>query len=561
MPRKISTTFILVLLMSLFAVTPVSAAKSYYAERFDVQIEIQENGSALVSETVEFQFIGDPFTFVFREISAASTDGLSFLEASMDGLPMSQGTQAGQVEVEQGDPLRVTWHFPPTSNRSHIFVVRYRAEGVIRTGDADSLIWRAIPEKHEYPIYHSTITLTFPPKARLIEEPTLEWNFDATWEEERIILSADDIAENEDLILTARFAPGSLTEAAPGWQTQLQQASAAASRALPIGFMAGMATLLLGGIGLLTYSRAQARDLNIPAVISTASPPSDLSPAIAGKLTGQGQTFMGTIFDLAQRGILEVRQEKGFLGAKTYMLVRKSQTALLQPYEQGLMDALFGPGESKINMNEIAPQLAIQSAPYEEQLEKDLLQRGWLDLERKHKRARLVASGMLVLILSILVCILSVIGAIASLSENPSWLPWLAALGGMSAGLLILSIPFLIYAGTYSSLTPAGEEQSARWKGFAEYLKRASKGREPAIRPDYFERYLAYAAVFGLGANWAKYFQNLGGVPLPVWFHAIAGSPGDFGAIVALMSASDAAGASAGVDGGGASGGGSSGAG
>ena len=85
---------------------------------------------------------------------------------------------------------------------------------------------------------------------------------------------------------------------------------------------------------------------------------------------------------------------------------------------------------------------------------------------------------------------------------------------------------------------------------------------EPAIRPDYFEKYLAYAAVFGLGANWAKYFQQLGGVPLPIWFHATVGSDGDFGAMVAVMSASDTAGANAGADGGaGASGGGSSGAG
>jgi hypothetical protein len=120
----------------------------------------------------------------------------------------------------------------------------------------------------------------------------------------------------------------------------------------------------------------------------------------------------------------------------------------------------------------------------------------------------------------------------------------------------------LVYGATYSQLTAAGEEQAARWKGFADYLKHVGKGREPAIRPDYFQKYLAYAAVFGLGASWAKYFQNLGGVPLPVWFHAMAGSNSDFGAIVAVMSASDSAGASAGGDGSaGASGGGASGAG
>jgi len=111
-------------------------------------------------------------------------------------------------------------------------------------------------------------------------------------------------------------------------------------------------------------------------------------------------------------------------------------------------------------------------------------------------------------------------------------------------------------------MTPAGEEQAARWKGFAAYLEQVSKEDAPAIRPDYFERYLPYAAVFGLGSHWAKYFQSLGGVPLPIWFHATAGGEADFSAIVAVMASSDTAGA--GGDGGasaGASGGGSSGAG
>jgi uncharacterized membrane protein len=139
----------------------------------------------------------------------------------------------------------------------------------------------------------------------------------------------------------------------------------------------------------------------------------------------------------------------------------------------------------------------------------------------------------------------------------------LAGLAGVGLGLFILSVALLIYAGSFSVLTPAGEEQAARWKGFAEYLKQVSKGREPAIRPDTFERYLSYAAVFGLGASWAKYFQELGNVPLPVWFHGIRGSDPNFGAIVAVMAASDSSGAGGGggAGGAGASGGGSSGAG
>ena len=134
-------------------------------------------------------------------------------------------------------------------------------------------------------------------------------------------------------------------------------------------------------------------------------------------------------------------------------------------------------------------------------------------------------------------------------------------LAGVSAALFILSIPWLVYGATFSVLTPSGENQSVLWKGFGEYLKQVSKGKEPTSSQEYFEKYLAYAAVFGLGKEWAKHFQELGGVPLPAWLHAMDGLDGDFGAMVAIMSASDTAGASADGGGGGASGGGSSGAG
>ena len=561
MPRKPLLLFLL-LLISLFIATPVLAAKSYYAERFDVLIELQENGSAIITETVKFHFEGDPFNFAFREISANETDGLTFLDASMDGTPMPQGAQAGQVEVEAGDPLKVTWHFPPVSGASHIFVVRYRADGIIRTGDADTFIWRTIPEDHDYTIEHSTITLKYPADTTLVEQPTLDSDFGSTLEKDRIILTTNRLAEDEDVILTARFAPGSLTQATPQWQLRKDQADAATARALPVGSIAGLVTLVLGSLGLFTYARANGRELTISPVAPTPNPPSDAPPAVIGKLSGQPHGFMGTIFDLAQRGVLEISEEEGFWGSNNHVLIRKEANVSLRPHEQGLLEAVFKTGETHLNMSEVAGRLASKNTLFDEPLEKELIQIGWLDPERKSKRKVLTASGIITMFIAIAFFIASLVGIKIVLGDL-NLVTLLAALAGIGAGLFLLSIGLLIYAATFSILTPLGEEQMARWKGFAEYLKQVSKGQEPAIRPDYFERYLAYAAVFGLGKKWAEYFQTLGGVPLPVWFRATAGSNANFGAIVAVMSASDSAGASAGGGGGGAgvSGGGSSGAG
>jgi hypothetical protein len=561
MMRKLSITVLLVLMAAFFAAIPVQAEKSYYAERFDVYIDIQEDGSAIITETVDFDFEGDPFTFAFREISAEETDGLTFLDASMDGVPMPPGTQAGQVEVEPGNPLKVTWHFQPTSGSTHSFTVRYRADGVIRKGDADTLIWRAVPDDHDYAISSSTITLTYPASAKLLAPPSLNRDFESSSDGNRIVLTHGGLAEDEDLILTARFSPGSLTSTIPQWQGRAERTDAAVAQSLPVGFLAGLITLVFGGLGILQLARANGRDLTLGPVIPRANPPSDLAPAVVGKLTGQSHTFMGAIFDLAERGVLEVEQEKSRWGMKNHVLVQKDPGLAWKPFEQRLLDALFKPGSTRVNMNEAGTRLAMKSKLLDESLEQELVQRGWLDPERKTKRTWYSMFGLALMILSTIVFLLSVAGGGISFTQSPGWLPWVAILAGISVGVFIVSIPLLVYGATFSVLNSTGEQQSVLWKGFGEYLRRVSKGKEPAIGPDYFEKYLAYAAVFGVAKEWARHFQGIGGVSLPVWFHTMDGLDGDFSAMVAVMAASDTAGAGADGGGGGASGGGSSGAG
>ena len=85
----------LVFLLLIVSVSTVSAQdKSYSAEKFDVDITIQEDGSLLVTETVTFLFVGDPFTFVFREIEGDFSDVIVNLEAKVDGDTCSIGDQA-----------------------------------------------------------------------------------------------------------------------------------------------------------------------------------------------------------------------------------------------------------------------------------------------------------------------------------------------------------------------------------------------------------------------------------------------------------------------------------
>ena len=200
MTRKLFPAFLICLLLAVLVTTTALAGKTYRAERFDAQLDLQPGGDMLVTETVAFRFDGGPFTYAFREISANGTDGLTFLDASMDGVPMTQGADAGQVEVSGGDPLKITWHFAPTSDATHVFVVRYRMAGVVSTGAADSLHWYVIPPDHGYSIDKATITLNYPEGIQPLEAPALDREFDSTPTDTGVRLTAVGVAEAESVI-------------------------------------------------------------------------------------------------------------------------------------------------------------------------------------------------------------------------------------------------------------------------------------------------------------------------------------------------------------------------
>jgi uncharacterized protein (TIGR04222 family) len=271
---------------------------------------------------------------------------------------------------------------------------------------------------------------------------------------------------------------------------------------------------------------------------------------------------LGTLFDLAGRGILEIHEERGWLGTRKYTLHRAGSVTGLRPHEQALLDALFAGGKDSIDLTQVGTRLARRRSEFTKALEEELSVRGWVDPERQRQRRWLLGLWGLAAVVSVGVLLIGGLWLGSILGAGPGAVGAPAVLTGIGGGLLVVTILGLGYAAGFSTQTAAGVEQAARWKAFKAYLEGVAKGREPAIRPDFFERYLPYAATFGLGTRWAKFFQKLGGVGLPAWFHAVEGSQADFGAIVpAISSAHSSASGGGGAGAAGASGGGASGAG
>jgi hypothetical protein len=565
MTRYRILSLIAIFCLSLLVATPVLAAKGYRANSFDVWVDIQKDGSLIVTETVKFRFDGGPFTYVFREISRNGTDDIAIIDASMDGVVFPSGTGAGQIEIDDGDPVKVTWHFTPMSNSVHEFVLRYRVLGAIRTGQADTLIWRAIPQSHDYAIDQPSLTVTYPVDKHPLKTPTLDRTYKSTGLDNGFRLTTGKLDSDESVILTIQFASGNLVTQPPAWQSLQEQKDRQIGAALPYGLIAAALTGLLGLIWVMVVGRSFRRDINSypDATQHSSTPPGPLPAALAARLTGSSVAFLGTLFDLAQRGVLRIEEGPKKWGSRTFGLIRQPGNEPLKLHEQVFIDALFHKAKNNsIALSEIS-SLAYNSK-FTQALDQELTAAGWRDAERSARRNRALALAGLGLIMGMMVFLGGLITGGLLLLRNPLAAIFAAILMGAGAASSGVGLVGLIAAAVISTLSEEGLRQTSAWKGFTEYLRNITRGRETIISPDVFERYLPYAAGFGIATEWVKFFQKMADVPVPEWFQGLQSSveDGSFAAIMAAITAADSsASAASGAAGAAASGGGSSGAG
>jgi hypothetical protein len=561
MLRKGLVVFLLLAVLAL----PVAAQdKSYSADRFDVDVAVQRGGTLNVTETVDFRFVGGPFSYVFREIPTDLTDGIVNIQAGADNVPWPQGTGPGQVEIETGNPVRVTWHLSPTSNRVQTFDLSYDALGVVRQGqDADVLEWQALPESYEYTIAAAEVVFTFPTDAALITTPVLlESRGDVTLGENQVRISAGNIGPDEPLIARLNFAPGSLISEPPAWQAQQKAIN---DRAWVWAVLAGL-ILVGGGAGIVLAARRYSRPAQRAEGVSYV-PPSDLAPAIAGAIAGDGtgigwQHALATLFALADRGSIEIAElgeRKWYQGADFEVTLLERPTTP-SPEEQALLDLLFtsksGQRLTQLTGSEMGKLVTSgRWNIYKETLKNEMILADLISPKREAAVKRFVVLGVLLLFGTTALFVVALLLG----TQFGYWT--LLPVGAV----FLLSILSFLVAATISTRSERGEQMAALWRPYRRYLEQAAKGKERIPNPDLFARYLPYAMAFGVAENWAKQNEKAGWDEAPSYFRSLGvqGSNNTAAFIAVLVAtnssggaaaATAGAGAAAGAAGGGASG-------
>jgi hypothetical protein len=561
MMRRIAVLLLLVLIAGLALAPLALAAKDYSADRFDVDVAVQPDGSLLVKETVVFHFSGGPFSTVFRDLEMDKTDGITAVSAQMDGVALPEGTGPGQVEIKQGSPINVQWHMLPTSDSTHTFVLSYRMLGVVRQGsNADVLTFNALPTKHDYKIAASSVRMTYPSSAQLLDSPHVEEGKAVVDTAAGIVtFQSANLGSDDSLRVSLRFAPG-LVAVAPQWQVRQD----AQNRLGPAWIVSALAILIAGIAALTAYWRANRRSISIPPAgeLQVMRPPSDLPPAIAGVVKDgaadvQWQHGMGTMLDLARRGVLLIEEttEKSWWKKNEFVIRLVEQPADLRPHESAFLRLLFETKKgtvTSIKMSELStgvlPRWKVFSGP----CKTEMSSLGLFSPQREAIRGRLMAAAVITLFAGMAAMLL----AIPFSGRFGGWaiLPSFAIFGLSMAGFIV--------AAAFSPQSDTAAQQQPRWVAFAHYLKDVAKGTQPFVGAALIEEYLPYAAAFGQADEWAKLFKQRGDEATLAWFRPLAtageGRQGAFVAMIAYSSSVSSSGGAAGA--GGAAGGGASGA-
>lgn len=561
----------LLILAGLVLPTRAVAGKSYRADRFDVEVFVQPDGALLVTETVVFQFDGGPYTYAFRQLSRDETDGIEILGATMDGVELPAGTQAGQVEIDAGgDPIDVRWHFEPTSDRARTFRLQYRVLGTTRSAkNADQVKWFVIPADHEYEIRSSTVTVHLPAGKSLSGAAGLTG---ADWKmkpgEGEFVFTANDIGENQPALLTLPFPSGSLLSQPPAWQAKQLERARQARAAFPWAAGLGLVVLISGLLWLGAFWRK-----NHPAGQETFArgvitrPPNELSPALAGALLSMPavpfELAVATLLDLARRGRVrldQIEKSHGIFSRDRFRVVREEtgDDAALQPHEQMIFDLVFGgetdrPAEEKdIELPGAIERLQRGLSHFSKTIIETMLSGRWVDDERREKHHRITAWSAGWMILFILLFLLS-LGLISTVGVYRAWIGTLVM--GVSIPAFVLSIVGLVMAGNWGVLSGKGLKARDQWQGFAEYLKTQIRSNEAALPEEWLDAYLPYAVALRFGDRWAGAFQERGLRPQLAWLRAAGDlQAGDVLALMTVISSSSSSGGGGGGGGGGASG-------
>ncbi len=511
---------LLILISSLLLTSRASAqTKTFFWERFDVEVQVQENGDLLVTERQVLNFSGAPFTFGYRNIPTGSNgnnDGIEDVSVR-EGDTVYQESFSSQPHTfsvdRSGGQAEITWYFPPAIGNNS-YIVSYRVRGGVRTEPSgDQVFWNAMPADLGARVQEGQVTIRLPEGIQAASTTALYGGTESdaiqtsVSEEGRAVTFSlvQPRVSGNDVEVGVRFPSGQLAVETPAWQ-------AAEQRADVINVILGVVSLLIligGPLAALLVWYLFGRDPQIGVVPEYVSePPDNTPPAVVGALvdeTAHIHDIMSTLIDLAERGYLTMAETAP---GKDYTFERTDKPLNdLRPFERKMVEGIFR-GKNSRELDSLQYKFADRLPGIRKELYQELEQRGYMRTSPESVRSRFGCLAFMLLGAAFLAffAVNAIFGDDVSLAICPA-----LALG-------VTGIVLFITGRYMPAKTPQGAEAAANWLAFKNYLQDIEKYTNLEEATGIFQKYLGYAVAFGLERSWIRKFSSVPAAPIPPWY-------------------------------------------
>ncbi|TMF81422.1 MAG: DUF2207 domain-containing protein [Chloroflexi bacterium] len=275
-------------------------------------------------------------------------------------------------------------------------------------------------------------------------------------------------------------------------------------RPTPQNVAAGTATFVLGLMIVRSRWGTRHRVWRSGVVVPEFEPPDGMRPAEADVLLHakpRRRDVTATVVDLALRGFLRI-EERGVGQDPPTWVFEQTDASIndLREYELKTLAGVFTHGPT-VSLATLEPRFFVVADLVEEELEREVVRRGWFADPPRRLRSQWATAGWL-----------------TALAGIPLTFLFGNAFGLGLAGAAVSAIGVLVYAAApwRPARTAEGKALTLRAAGFEHFLRTAESERQRfAERERLFEDYLPYAIGFGFVEQWVHGF-------------GLADRPGDF---------------------------------
>jgi len=541
--RMATVAGIAFVLATLLAASPAAAQVGERITDYDVSIEIGDDGTLTIVETIDYDFGPTPRHGILRDIpTRLRYDDTYDRIYPLDVVEVraSEGTPAAyEVESVEGGITRIrVGEADVEITGRHTYELTYTVEAALNGfPEHDELYWNAIGSEWSAPIERASVRVRAPADITQVacfqgyEGSTLPCDR-ANVDGAEARFAQTSLGSYSGVTIVVGLPKGAVPEPTPVLEERWRFARAFEATPATLGASAALALAAIGGVVALVWRRGRDRRFRgsqvdqvmgnptgehqaVPMGEADASapvefaPPDDMRPGQMGTLIDEQANVLdvsATLVDLAVRGYLLIQEipKEGWFGKPDWRLIRLDQPdGDLLTYERRLLNGVFRDG-TEVTISELKNVFAERLKGVQESLYADAVDRHWFSERPDKVRAKSYGLGVLALV--------AAVGITVALAALTSW-------GLLGIPLIVAAVLLLATASRMPARTATGTALLRRVRGFRTVIETAETHMAQwAEKELVFTRFLPFAVVFGVTDKWAKAFEALGVQPDTSWY-------------------------------------------